>query len=197
MADVLHSEFPDGGEEHLVGWLRRHRGAGCAVLEKKPLEAAGRRDRQDVGDVRIDPVRVRHTARECERVAGAQPVRFLPDPDAHLTLKHDHLLILVGMHVQRQRGTARLFGFPNADATAAVGGGDADDDSRAGKPQRWSHGWTVRQTVRRGVIALREGSNRRGDAARSRVCLEAEAQPEDPRRLTRTSSADGGRDEAR
>lgn len=132
----MHTEFPDGADKHVVRWSPRRSVAGYAVLEEEPLETARCRDRQDAGDLRKDPVRVRHRARKRKCVAGHEPVRLFPDPDADLALEDDHLLILVGVHVQRKRRTVRLFGLPHAETTAAVGRGDVDDDSRAGKPQR-------------------------------------------------------------
>jgi hypothetical protein len=104
------------------------------VLEEQPLEASRCRDRQDAGDLGVDPVGVRHRPRERKRVPGDESVRLIPEPHADLALEDDHLLVLVGVHVQRERGAARLFRLPHPETTAAVGGGDVDDDSRPGEP---------------------------------------------------------------
>jgi hypothetical protein len=63
-------------------------------------------------------------------------MRRLADADPDLAVENDHLLVLVGVDVQRERGAARLFGLPHTETAATVGGGDSNDDSYWTEPQR-------------------------------------------------------------
>ena len=78
---------------------------------------------------------VRDTAREGKRVAERKVVHVITDGDRDAAVKHDDLLVLTLVHVQRKSAATRLLGLPDAETTTAVACPHVHHDQCVREPQ--------------------------------------------------------------
>ena len=133
----VDAELAGGCDEGRVVWARRRCGwieRGHAELGERPLDTSGGCDCEKLRVARRDQVCMRDTARKRESVPGCKLMHVITDDDGDVAVKHDELLVLALVHVQRKAASAWLFGLPDPKSTLALDGLHVHDD-RASKPQ--------------------------------------------------------------
>jgi hypothetical protein len=132
---------------------RRH-----AELDEQPLETPGGCDCEKLRAARRDHVSMRDTARKGESVPGCKSMHVITDDDGDVAAKHDDLLVLALVHVQRKAASAWLIGLPNPKSTLALGCLHMHDHKRANKPQTRRFSTTRRHEAQ--PTAPRDGRSR-------------------------------------
>lgn len=152
---------------------RRH-----AELDEQPLETPGGCDCEKLRAARRDHVSMRDTARKGESVPGCKSMHVITDDDGDVAAKHDDLLVLALVHVQRKAASAWLIGLPNPKSTLALGCLHMHDHKRANKPQTRRFSTTRRHEAqptapRDGPFQAAAEFDRRGAARTTRPSAEA------------------------